>query len=116
MPPVTGQEDYWTVLFWSTHWWNQHYRGIDRNCYGLIFLRLCGQFIFRFFPGQSLRAMMLMVGIELIKLVKDVRPDKDIIPMIITIMVALITNMFFGFLCGVIANYLLTMFLKGNKK
>ncbi len=72
--------------------------------------------LFSVFPRAIIGAMMLMVGIELIKLVKDVRPDKDIIPMIITIMVALITNMFFGFLCGVIANYLLTMFLKGNKK
>jgi len=72
--------------------------------------------LFSVFPRAIIEAMMLMVGIELTKLVKDVRPDKDIIPMIITIMVALVTNMFFGFLCGLIANYLLPIFLKGNKK
>jgi len=57
-------------------------------------------------------AMMFMIGIELTKFVKDVKPGKEMIPMIITVIIALITNMFFGFLAGVITHYLLLGIIK----
>jgi len=72
--------------------------------------------LFALFPRAIIGAMMFMVGIELTKFVKNVRPGKDMIPMIITIMIALVTNMFFGFLSGLIVHYLLPMVLKGKKE
>lgn len=81
-----------------------------------LFLSASIASLFALFPRAIIGAMMFMVGIELAKFVKNVRPGKDMIPMIITIMIALVTNMFFGFLSGLIVHYLLPMVLKGKKE
>jgi MFS superfamily sulfate permease-like transporter len=81
-----------------------------------LFLSASIASLFALFPRAIIGAMMFMVGIELTKFVKNVRPGKDMIPMIITIMIALVTNMFFGFLSGLIVHYLLPMVLKGKKE
>jgi hypothetical protein len=56
-----------------------------------------------------------MIGIELTKFVKDVKRGKEMIPMIITVIVAIIFNMFFGFLSGLITYYLLLRINKTKK-
>jgi MFS superfamily sulfate permease-like transporter len=52
------------------------------------------------FPTAIIGAMMLLVGIELTKFVKNVRPNKDLAPMGATVLVALLTNMALGFVVG----------------
>jgi MFS superfamily sulfate permease-like transporter len=63
--------------------------------------------IFTFFPTAIIGAMMLLVGIELTKCAKDVRADKELIPMSITVIVSLTTNMAYGFLAGLAVHYLI---------
>jgi len=63
--------------------------------------------IFTFFPTAIIGAMMFLVGIELTKFAKDVRADKELIPMSITVIVSLTTNMAYGFLAGLAAHYLI---------
>jgi hypothetical protein len=52
------------------------------------------------FPTAIIGAMMFLVGIELTKFVKNIRPNKDLAPMGATIVVALLTNMALGFVVG----------------
>ena len=72
--------------------------------------------LFSVFPRAIIGAMMLMVGIELTKFVKDIRPGKEIIPLMVTILVSLSSNMFLGFLSGLIVYYLIPLVLKAIKK
>lgn len=62
--------------------------------------------LFSIFPIAIIGAMMFMVGFELLKFAKKVKFNHNAIPMIITILIALPTNMFFGFLIGVSTHYL----------
>jgi hypothetical protein len=50
--------------------------------------------------------MMLLVGVELVKFAKDIRLEKDLVPMAATIIVPLATNMAFGFLIGLLIHHL----------
>jgi SulP family sulfate permease len=63
--------------------------------------------LFAFFPMAIIGAMLFMVGIELILFAKDVRLDMEVIPLAATVIVALVSNMAFGFLAGLAAHYLL---------
>jgi len=62
--------------------------------------------LFTFFPTAIIGAMMFMVGIELTKFARDIRLNKNLIPMIATLTVSLVTNMAYGFLTGLIVYYL----------
>jgi len=66
------------------------------------------------FPTAIIGAMMFLVGIELAKFTRDVRLNKDVIPMALTVVIAVTTNMAFGFLAGLAAHHL--MRLIGRKK
>ena len=66
--------------------------------------------LFGFFPTAIIGAMMFMVGIELTKFAKDIRLSKDLIPMSVTVLVALATNMAYGFLAGLILHHLIRFF------
>jgi MFS superfamily sulfate permease-like transporter len=59
------------------------------------------------FPTAIIGAMMFLVGIELAKFTRDVRLNKDLIPMGLTVVVAVTTNMAFGFLAGLAAHHLM---------
>ena len=48
-----------------------------------------------------------LVGIELTKFAKDIRLNKDLIPMAVTVIVSLATNMAYGFLVGLIVYHLI---------
>jgi hypothetical protein len=63
--------------------------------------------LFAVFPMAIIGAMLFMVGIELILFAKDVRLDMEVIPLAATVIVALVSNMAFGFLAGLAAHYLL---------
>jgi MFS superfamily sulfate permease-like transporter len=58
--------------------------------------------LFSIFPLSIIGAMMFLVGIELTKFAKDIRLNKDLLPMGATLIVALLTNMAYGFLTGLI--------------
>jgi MFS superfamily sulfate permease-like transporter len=81
-----------------------------------LFLSASIASLFAVFPRAIIGAMMFMIGIELTKFVKHVRPGKDMIPMAVTVIVALVSNMFFGFLAGIIIHYLLLQFYKCKKE
>jgi MFS superfamily sulfate permease-like transporter len=57
------------------------------------------------FPPAILGAMMLLVGVELAKLAKDVSLDRDLAPMGATLVVSILTNMAYGFLAGLAVHH-----------
>jgi MFS superfamily sulfate permease-like transporter len=61
--------------------------------------------LFGAFPQAIIGAMMLLVGIELVKVATDVRWGWDLVPLATTVLVALATNMAFGFLAGLAVHY-----------
>ncbi|MFN2152144.1 MAG: putative sulfate/molybdate transporter [Anaerolineales bacterium] len=70
--------------------------------------------LFAVFPTAIIGAMMFLVGVELTKFVKNVRPSKDLLPMGATIIVSLLSNMALGFVVG-LAVYHLARFLVRRK-
>lgn len=70
--------------------------------------------LFAVFPMAIVGAMMFLVGIELIKFAKDIRLNKDLIPMAVTVIVSLATNMAYGFLVGLIVYHLIRFVFRKN--
>lgn len=66
------------------------------------------------FPRAIIGAMLFLVGIELAKFSKDIRLNKDLIPMGFTVVLSLVTNMAYGFLAGMTAHHLIR-FICRNK-
>jgi MFS superfamily sulfate permease-like transporter len=66
------------------------------------------------FPMAIVGAMMFLVGIELTKFAKDIRLNKDLIPMAVTVIVSLATNMAYGFLAGLLVYYLIRFVFKNR--
>jgi MFS superfamily sulfate permease-like transporter len=62
--------------------------------------------LFTIFPAAIIGAMMFLVGIELTKFVKNIRPIKDLLPMSATIIVSLLSNMALGFVIGLVVYHL----------
>ena len=60
--------------------------------------------LFAAFPKAIVGAMMFMVGLELIKFVRHLRAWKDIAVLVVTVAVALLSNMALGFVAGAIAH------------
>lgn len=58
--------------------------------------------LFAHFPTAIIGAMMFLIGIELTKFARDIRLSKDLIPMSVTIIISVFTNMAYGFLAGLI--------------
>ena len=54
-----------------------------------------------------------MVGIGLLKFAQEVKTSKNINSLwLITILIALVTNMFYGFLAGIASHYLISFLLR----
>lgn len=68
--------------------------------------------LFAVFPSAIIGAMMFLVGIELTKFAGDIRLDKDLIPLSITVIVSLISNIAYGFLAGIAAFHLIRFFIR----
>jgi len=75
--------------------------GLIEICMGL-FLATSIAGLFTVFPTAIIGAMMFLVGIELTKFAKDIRLNKDLIPMGVTLVISLATNMAYGFLAGLL--------------
>ncbi|MDA8126146.1 MAG: putative sulfate/molybdate transporter [Deltaproteobacteria bacterium] len=61
--------------------------------------------LFAAFPGAIIGAMMLLVGIELTKFAREIRPGRELIPLLATVIVALAADMAVGFLAGLAVHY-----------
>ena len=61
--------------------------------------------LFAAFPAAIIGSMMLLVGIELIKFARDIRWERELVPLAATVAVALATNMAVGFLAGLAAHH-----------
>lgn len=72
---------------------------------GLFFASSIGV-LFGKFPEAIIGAMLLMVGVELVKFAKDMRWSLDLIPLTATVVVAVLTNMAFGYLAGLGVHYI----------
>ncbi|ABA87935.1 membrane protein, putative [Syntrophotalea carbinolica DSM 2380] len=61
--------------------------------------------LFAAFPLAIVGAMMLLVGIELTKFAKDMTWNWHLAPMVVTLLVAVWTNMAYGFLAGMLLHH-----------
>ena len=68
--------------------------------------------LFAAFPTAILGAMMFLVGIELVKFARDLRANRDLVPMGVTIAGALAFHMAVGFILGMLAHYIILRGLK----
>jgi len=88
--------------------------GFTQICIGLFFpLTIVG--LFTYFPMAIVGAMMILVGVELTKPVWTSKINIKLIPMIATIVLALMTNMALGFLIGLFIHFCIR-FLERSKK
>jgi len=60
---------------------------------------------FGFIFAAMIAAKMFFVGIDLTKFARDVRPGRDLIPLLLTVTVSLLANMAVGFAAGLAAHY-----------
>lgn len=63
--------------------------------------------LFAVFPLAIIGAMMALVGVELAKSARKAQPNRELIPLAATVVVALLTNMAYGFLAGLAVHHLL---------
>ena len=68
--------------------------------------------LFTMFPTAIIGAMMFLVGVELTKFVKNIRPSEDLIPMGVTVIVSLMSNMALGFVAGLLVYHLTRFIMK----
>jgi MFS superfamily sulfate permease-like transporter len=71
--------------------------------------------LFTVFPMAIIGAMMMLVGVEMTRFAKDIRPISQLIPMLTTVVVSLLTNMACGFLAGILADILQRHFINKAK-
>jgi MFS superfamily sulfate permease-like transporter len=70
--------------------------------------------LFGLFPTAIIGAMLLLVGIELTKFARDMRLNRELIPMAVTLVVSVGSNMAFGFLAGLIVFHLGRFLIRGH--
>lgn len=61
--------------------------------------------LFSAFPMPIVGAMMIVVGIELLKFAKGLRPDLELVPVVVTILGSAAINMAVGFVAGMAVHY-----------
>ncbi|MBN1536633.1 MAG: putative sulfate/molybdate transporter [Anaerolineales bacterium] len=89
--------------------------GAIEICLGLFFAAsITG--LFSVFPLAILGAMMLMVGVELIKFARGVRLNIDLLPMAATVIVSLLSNMAVGFIAGLGIHHTIRLFSRRTRQ
>ena len=63
--------------------------------------------IFAVFPVAILGAMMFLVGIELVKFARELRINRELFPVAVTVAGSVALNIAAGFIAGIVAHYLL---------
>jgi hypothetical protein len=85
--------------------------GIIEVSLGLFFASsVAGLFIV--FPSAIIGGMMFLVGLELTKFAKNIRLNKDLIPMGVTVIVSLLSNMAVGFIAGLAVFHLTRLIVR----
>jgi len=69
--------------------------------------------LFVAFPRAIVGSMMLLVGIELFKFARDLRLDRGLIPVAVTVAGSVAVNMAVGFAAGLAVHYLIVGRTKG---
>lgn len=88
--------------------------GLTEICLGLFFsASIVG--IFTYFPMAIIGGMMFLVGVELTKFAWKVKIDVEFVPLIITVVVALLTNMAIGYVSGIAVHYLIRFFMNADR-
>ena len=77
-----------------------------------LFLAGLAALVFAEFPEAVIGAMMLLIGIELLKFVAFVPWGWEYIPLAVTVLLSVIFNMAFGFAAGLTAFYLIRYFYR----
>jgi len=72
-----------------------------------LFLATSMAAIFAAFPVAIVGAMMFLVGIELVKFARDLRWNRDLLPVAATVLGSLAVNMALGFIAGLAVHYLI---------
>lgn len=70
--------------------------------------------LFANFPQAIIGAMLLLVGFEMVRFVKDVKWGWEIAPLLLTISVSVLANMALGFIAG-LGIYYLVLFVMKNR-
>ena len=68
--------------------------------------------LFSVFPPAILGAMLLLIGIELVKFGRELRFNIDLVPVALTVLVALLSNLALGFLAGLLSYHLIELIAK----
>ncbi len=71
--------------------------------------------VFAAFPLSIVGAMMLMVGVEMAKFSKDLRPNRHLIPVLATLAGSIASNMAVGFAAGLLVHYLIVKRLPAKR-
>lgn len=66
--------------------------------------------LFSRFPEAIIGAMMFLVGLELVKFVRDIKWGLDIIPLSVTVIFSVFTNMAIGFAAGIVTDRLVSVY------
>lgn len=72
--------------------------------------------LFAAFPSAIVGAMMFLVGIEMIKFARDLKPDRNLITVGATVAASLTMNMAVGFFIGMVAHYLIALRRKAEQR
>ena len=80
--------------------------GTIEICLG-VFLAASIAAIFAAFPMAIVGAMMLLVGVEVVKFARDLRFNRELIAVAATLAGSLLANMAVGFVTGIVVHYLL---------
>jgi MFS superfamily sulfate permease-like transporter len=87
-------------IYMRPHLAGRYYSGgPHRNDAGLFFAGAVG-LLFNAFPRAILGAMLLLVGLGLIKFVRKLKLDAELLPLVVTAGVALAGNMALGVAAG----------------
>ncbi|MEW6555038.1 MAG: putative sulfate/molybdate transporter [Actinomycetota bacterium] len=81
-----------------------------------LFLAASIAAIFAAFPSGIIGAMLLMVGLELVKFARNIRWRKDLAPMATTVLVSVFTNMGYGFAAGLAVYYLQRFYFRKRNR
>lgn len=80
-----------------------------------LFLASAALVIFKGFPEAIIGAMLLLIGLELVRFAKDVKWGFDLAPLLLTVAVSVITNMALGFIAGFFIYYLIKFVTKKDR-
>jgi len=68
--------------------------------------------LFGFFPTAIMGAMLFLVGVELTRFAWDISLNKDLIPLGITVIISIATNMAYGFLAGLSVYWIIRFIIR----